>query len=299
VPVVGDGVPEDTETFSVFLSNPEGAVLAKALGTATVSDDDDGRFSVTVTPTEGGSVTLDPPGGAYDAGTLVTLTARPDDGYMFTSWFRALSGSMNPATLIVEADVSVTALFERPRLLAIAGANGSVTLDPPGGTYDLGSVVTLTAVPDVDHFFAGWSGDLVGAENPVTLLMDRTWVAIGSFESNPRVDIAPNPAGSVTLDPPGGVYAPGASVTLAAAPAPGYAFVGWGGDLSGIDNPATLVVDRDRNVAARFDPLPASLEESKSGASTDADSVATDSALLGVRPALPGLHCLQAGRGRE
>jgi hypothetical protein len=243
VPVVGDGVPEDTETFVV---------------------------------------SLDPPGGVYDPGTLVTLTAQPDAGHMLRSWLGAVTGTENPVTLLVDADKSVTALFARPTLTAVAGANGSLELDPPGGVYDVGSVVSVTAVPDADHFFAGWSGDLVGTSNPAALVMDRDRVVLAGFEANPRVTLEPTPAGGVTLDPPGGVYAPGTSVTLAATPAPGYEFVGWGGDLAGSDNPATLVVDLDRNVAARFDPLPASLEESKSGASTDADSVATDSALLGV-----------------
>ncbi len=49
---------------------------------------------------------------------------------------------------------------------------GTVALDPPGGTYYEGAIVTLTATPSAQHEFAFWSGDLAGNTNPDTLLID-------------------------------------------------------------------------------------------------------------------------------
>jgi hypothetical protein len=43
------------------------------------------QVTLTVTITGGGAVTLDPPGGRYSAGTLVTLTAKPAAGWMLGS----------------------------------------------------------------------------------------------------------------------------------------------------------------------------------------------------------------------
>ena len=98
VPIVGDAVPEDAETFSVFLSNAEGAVLEKALGTAIVSDDDAAQTSLALSIQGAGGVSLDPPGGVYDPGTLVILTALPARGSVFAGWSGDLSGAENPAT---------------------------------------------------------------------------------------------------------------------------------------------------------------------------------------------------------
>ena len=43
-----------------------------------------------------GSITLNPPGGAYTTGTVVTVTANPDNGYGFELLERGFSGSVNP-----------------------------------------------------------------------------------------------------------------------------------------------------------------------------------------------------------
>jgi len=43
----------------------------------------------------------------------------------------------------------------------------------PGGTYNSGTLVTVTATPDAMHDFAGWSGDAAGRANPIRLTLDR------------------------------------------------------------------------------------------------------------------------------
>jgi hypothetical protein len=71
------------------------------------------QFVLAVTPSGSGQVTLAPPGGAYDAGTQVVLTAVPDFGWQFISWSGDLSGSVNPTSVTMDADKSVVALFLR------------------------------------------------------------------------------------------------------------------------------------------------------------------------------------------
>ena len=65
-----------------------------------------------------------------------------------------------------------------------------------------------------------------------------------------NVNISPPGAGAVV--PPGGTDALGASVTLTAIPAPGYAFDYWNGDASGTDNPTTVTIDSNKSVVAHF-----------------------------------------------
>jgi len=131
----------------------------------------------TLTTNVAGPGSVIPAGGSYSAGATVTLSATPSAGYQFSGWSGDLSGATNPATLTMNANKNVTATFTQiPTTQYILTVNttgsGSVTLDPTGGTYDSGTVVTLTATPNSGFQFAGWSGDLSGATNPATLTMN-------------------------------------------------------------------------------------------------------------------------------
>ena len=53
-------------------------------------------LTVAVNPTGAGTVSLNPAGGTYTAGTVVTLTAVANSGYVFSNWGGDLSGSQNP-----------------------------------------------------------------------------------------------------------------------------------------------------------------------------------------------------------
>ena len=66
-------------------------------------------------------------------------------------------------------------------------AGGTVTLEPvqPEGGYPQGTVVTVTAVADADHTFAGWSGDLSGTANPATLAVDNDKTLGALFTEKP------------------------------------------------------------------------------------------------------------------
>jgi hypothetical protein len=58
---------------------------------------------------------------------------------------------------------------------------------------------------------------------------------------------------TVTLDPPGGRYPEPTLVTLTAVPLSGYYFYKWEGDLSGVSNPAIIMVDGPKSVEAWFE----------------------------------------------
>ncbi len=240
------------------------------------------QSSVSVAPAVGGTVTLDPPGGLYDDGTRVTLTAVPDAGHRFGGWSGVLSGAGNPATLVIETDETLAASFVPQLRVSVApAAGGSVTLDPPGGLYDPGSRVTLTALPDPGHRFGGWSGALAGGDNPALLVVDADETVGASFVALFHVSVTSGAGGSVALDPPGGIYDQGTSVTLTATAAAGRIFANWDGDLAGAANPASLVVDRDLQVGARF-LAPVSLQELESGASANSRRVSTVGLLSAV-----------------
>jgi uncharacterized repeat protein (TIGR02543 family) len=134
--------------------------------------------------------------------------------------------------------------------------NGSITLNPSGGTYCEGTVVTLTAVPDAGWQFDGWSGDLTGSTNPDTITMNANKTVTATFSQIPvqQYTLTVNTVGqgSVTLNPPGGVYNEGTVVTLTAAADPGWQFDNWSGDLTGSANPDTITMNSNKTVTAHF-----------------------------------------------
>ena len=78
----------------------------------------------------------------------------------------------------------------------------------------------------------------------------------------PRLTAYSGAGGSVTVTPMKLSYAFGESVTLTPTPFSPGVFVGWNGDLNGTANPATLTMDRNKMVRARFAcalPLPPGL----------------------------------------
>lgn len=68
-------------------------------------------LTVNVSPSGGGSVTKNPNKTTYNDGESVQLTAVPAAGYAFSAWSGDLTGSTNPATIVMNADKTVTAIF--------------------------------------------------------------------------------------------------------------------------------------------------------------------------------------------
>jgi arabinoxylan arabinofuranohydrolase len=214
-----------------------------------------GPTKILKTNAPNGSVILNPPGGAYAPGKIVTVTANDDLGFAFNSWSGDLSGSENPTTIVMNTDKSVSANFiTTPTYsLSINSTNGSVLLNPPGGLYNSGAVVSLTPVKDFGYKFSSWSGDLSGSLIPGIITMVSNKDVTANFNSVPTYNITSNATnGIIELNPPGGIYEEGTTVTINALQDFGYQFSGWSGDLSGMNNPATLLTNSGKNITANF-----------------------------------------------
>jgi uncharacterized repeat protein (TIGR02543 family) len=74
----------------------------------------------------------------------------------------------------MDTNKKVTANFKRITYTLTANAvNGTVVMDPEGGTYNSGAFVYVTAVPDSGYVFNGWSGSLTGEQNPALITMNQ------------------------------------------------------------------------------------------------------------------------------
>ena len=83
-------------------------------------------LSTSVSPAGTGTVSLNPAGGSYAAGTAVTVTANAASGYQFSSWSGALSGTANPATIAMNGNYSVVANFTPVSQAAARWYSGAV-----------------------------------------------------------------------------------------------------------------------------------------------------------------------------
>ena len=87
-------------------------------------------------------------------------------------------------TTLASTDLSfIPALYEPQQytLTVNTVGSGSVALNPAGGVYAQGTVVTLTATPGANYVLSGWSGDLSGSANPTTLTMNANKTVTATF----------------------------------------------------------------------------------------------------------------------
>lgn len=68
-----------------------------------------GKVALSVAVNGSGQVILDPPGGLYDIGTVVTVTAEGDD---FIGWSGASSSSASTISIVMDANKNLTATFQ-------------------------------------------------------------------------------------------------------------------------------------------------------------------------------------------
>ncbi len=77
---------------------------------------------------------------------------------------------------------------------------GTVTNSPSGTSFAAGTVVTLTAAPDANSTFAGWSGGCSGNTTTATVTMNSNVTATATFNPKAGNDIWPNTTAPVTAD---------------------------------------------------------------------------------------------------
>ncbi len=106
---------------------------------------------------------------------------------------------------MMDSDKFITATFglNQYELNVATVSNG--TAIPNNGTYDYGTVVTLTATADLGSTFVDWSGDVVSTTNPVTVTMDSDKFITATFTLN-QYELNVATVGNGTVAAHGGTY---------------------------------------------------------------------------------------------
>ncbi|MBK9032522.1 MAG: hypothetical protein IPL61_14630 [Myxococcales bacterium] len=256
---------------ATFNTNRYGLTVTKAgPGTGTVSSLPTGLNCVATCATQTAQ---------FDHGTAVTLNASPAANASFAGWSGGGCTGTAPCTTTLTAATAVTATFTLNSytltVITAGTSTGTVTSNPPGiacgadctEVYVATTPVVLTAVPDANTTFAGWSGGgCSGAAPTCTITISTAATVTATFNTNRyglTVTKAGPGTGTVSSAPTGlncgttcatqtAQYDHGTAVTLNASPAANASFAGWSGGGCTGTAPCTTTLTAATTVTATF-----------------------------------------------
>ena len=207
-----------------------------------------------VDPVEGGTVTG---GGTYGYGSTATLTAIPNEGYIFLFWNDHVG--TNPRNITVTGNASYTATFMHTTTTTYTVtvlANDPLLGEVSGeGEYPEGTVVEINATPAPQAYFKAWDDGNTDNPRNIVVTQDLTYTAL--FEKIPQTYynitvISDNLLlGSVSG---GGSFPANTTTLIEAIPSPSSYFIGW--QDGNTDNPRSILVTGDATYTAYFDIAP-------------------------------------------
>ncbi|MDW7679269.1 MAG: T9SS type A sorting domain-containing protein, partial [bacterium] len=233
-----------------------------------------------ITPSGTGTIERVPNKTFFAVGERVVVSAVPLLGYKFERWSGDLVSTSNPDTVIMNGNTVITAHFSEASEIVstptiIQGPDTSiieqeVTFITGGSTSSKGNQIEYQFHWG-DGTLSGW-GDSVrtyiynsaGAKEVKARARSRSDSSVVSNWTQAHtllllnnyftISLSVNPinSGSVNRTPFKAEYKDGEMVILSPLPANGYVFDYWGGDLSGIDNPAIIFIHSNKNIIAHF-----------------------------------------------
>ena len=190
-----------------------------------------------------------------------------------SSWEGACSGSV--CNVYMDSSKVAIVNFKKIKNLTLeTSGQGSIASDPSAAdcgknyekSYELGTIVKLSANPDPLWSFKGWLGaciDTVGPNCFLEINENASVKAIFSSSSPPpntfSLSVSKSGNGTVSSVPTSiscgvtcnGAFTAGSTVSLFAQPDYGFAFAGWGGDCSSKDK-CILTMNGNKTVSATF-----------------------------------------------
>jgi len=226
------------------------AVTLFCAGCGNPASDDDGIkiYTLTTAVTGGGYVSRSPDKPNYTKGEYVTVTATALTGYIFAGWSGASTSTSPSVTIVMDGNRTITANFTQAPAPTYTlttskspSAGGSVSIIPDNISYTDGEQVTVTATPNADYSFTGWSGASTSKETTVTITMNGNKTLTANFARMYTLTTSASPAtgGGVSISPNKTSYIAGEQVTVTANANANYAFTGWQVSGASIGTPVT------------------------------------------------------------
>jgi len=240
---------------------------------------DEGYYSLTISSTEGGSVTEPGEGISVHAANMTApLFAEPDVGkhYHFGNWTGNVStiGNVTAAAtnITMYNSYTITANFELDEgwysLNIFSTEGGSVTTPGEGiSVHAANTTVDLVAETNIGYQFLKWTGnvstiaDIYAASTNITMYdsysITATFKTVHPEPVMVTLTVYSTAGGSVTTPGMGTFSYPlGTEVTLVAEAVSGYQFFQWSGDVetfADVDDPTTtIIMYGDYSIIANF-----------------------------------------------
>ncbi len=136
--------------------------------------------------------------------------------------------------------------------------DGSGTVSTTSGSFKEGSEVVITATPSAEYLFKNWSGSTSSNDATIKIVMNSNKVITANFEKKKYpLSIKIEGQGTVTevvkVQGRTTEYNSGTVVELTATPSAGWLFKEWQGDLTGKENPTTIIINKSKSVVAVFE----------------------------------------------
>jgi len=189
--------------------------------------------------------------GTYNYGTTATITAIANAGYHFVRWN---DGDTNATrTISVSGNANYIATFAINTYTVTVSANdNTMGTAIGGGTYNYGTIISITAIANTGYHFVQWSDGDTNAMRTIIVTDNVFYTA--TFAENQQITMytisvlsANNSMGTVSGS---GAYEAGSQITISATPISGYHFVSW--NDANTDNPRTITVTEDATYIANF-----------------------------------------------
>jgi hypothetical protein len=255
-------------------------------------------LAVTKAGNGSGTVTSNPAGvscgsdclEAYSFGTIVTLTATPDAGSIFDGWKGGGCTGTDPCVVTLATDTSITATFRKQQFTVTVTPNGNgmgtLTSTPAGidcgstcnASFDIGTQVTLMAVPSAGTTFVGWTGGGCTGAGSCTVTVTADTAVQPSFALNNSLVVTRTGNGTGTVTASDGSincgttcshqYAPNTTVTLTATASAQSDFTGWAGGACSGSGACVVTMTAAAAATATFTLKKYLLQVNKAGSGT-------------------------------
>jgi hypothetical protein len=189
-------------TFTVDINGGQSVMI---IYTKTSASNSPTEYALTVNKSGSGTVTSNSGTinwsgnsgmASYNSGTSVILTANANSGSTFTSWTGCDSTSGNTCTVSMISAKSVTATFTlnsqyNLTITKSGTGTGGIASSPAGincgdncvGSFNPGTVVTLTATPDTGSTFTGWSSGGCSGTGTCSITMNAGAAVTATFNA--------------------------------------------------------------------------------------------------------------------
>ena len=201
-------------------------------------------------------------GDNYYGGTLDEV--RISDIARSSSWIStSYHNQNNPESFI---SIGTEEPYQYTLTLSTSGTGSGTIQASPSGPYSYGTTVKIWANASAGSSFTGFNGALTGTTTPQTLVINGNKTVDAQFTLlGYTLTITIQGSGTVTKNPNQTTYTFGQIVNLTANPSTGWIFNHWSGDLTGNQNPTTLIMNENKNINASFiseNKLPVAVNDS-------------------------------------